>query len=535
MGGDGIIAKKVGGYLRLSDEDRFKLKDTDESESIQNQRDLFLEFVANHDGWEVYDIYVDENVSGTSTSRPEFERLLKDCESGNIDIVICKSQSRFTRTMEEVESIMHNKFEEWGVRFIGIVDHADTDNKGNKKQRQINGLTNEWYLEDGSENIRSALKIKRKNGKFTGSFAPYGYLIDPNDKNHLIPDPIAKEVVREIFQKYIEGYGYQKIRDHLNDNGISSPSERKKEIGSNFVCGHAKNRKTYWNNDTVAKILRNEMYLGKLLQGKTTRVSYKNKKIKKLPRDKWIIVENTHEPIIELELWKNVEAKIKKHHKVTKTGKIQIFSKKVYCGCCGKSYTKNVCNTSKGKIDYLRCGSVRLGGINCNNKSIRMDDLKKVVLEAFKEKQTEFLDESRLKVNVKCEFDKNSFYQRLKALKQEKEKIVSSVKNSNYYLKGLYEDKRDNIITQEDFLILRNEYDVEVKNYELRIIQIDDEIEILEHKQEKNDDLEGLLEKYKNIKRLTREMIELFIYQIRIGEKDKDTGMREIEIEWDLF
>ena len=117
-----IIIKKVGGYLRLSDEDRFKLKETDDSESIRNQRDLLVEFVGNNPEWEIFDIYVDDDVSGASNNRPAFKQLLKDCEEGKIDIVICKSQSRFTRTMEEVESILHNKFIEWGIRFIGIVD-----------------------------------------------------------------------------------------------------------------------------------------------------------------------------------------------------------------------------------------------------------------------------------------------------------------------------------------------------------------------------------------------------------------------------
>ena len=165
---------KVAIYCRLSEEDRNKQFETDDSNSIQNQKSMLLQY-AMEQGWELYNIYSDDDYTGSDRRRPEFNRLLKDAEQHRFDIILCKTQSRFTRELELVEKYIHGLFPIWGIRFISIVDNADTANKGNKKSRQINGLVNEWYLEDMSENIRSVLTNRRKNGFHIGAFALYGY------------------------------------------------------------------------------------------------------------------------------------------------------------------------------------------------------------------------------------------------------------------------------------------------------------------------------------------------------------------------
>ena len=156
------ILLRVVIYLRLSDEDKDKVNKSDDSESIKNQRNLLLEEINKRTEFILVDEYCDEDLSGAGTFRPEFERLIRDCENGRLDVVLCKSQSRFSRDMEIVEKYINNKFKEWNIRFIGLSDNADTDNSGNKKSRQINGLVNEWYLEDVSDNIRSAFNSKMK-------------------------------------------------------------------------------------------------------------------------------------------------------------------------------------------------------------------------------------------------------------------------------------------------------------------------------------------------------------------------------------
>ena len=195
------MLEKVGIYCRLSDEDRFKKNKSDDSESIANQKSMLLKYALSKN-WEVVNVYSDDDWSGADSNRPQFKKLIEDCEKGLIDIVLCKTQSRFSRDMEMIEKYIHNKFVEWGVRFVSIVDNADTEIRGNKKSRQINGLVNEWYLEDLSENVRSSLQNKRDDGEFLGSFAPYGYMKDPENKNKLIIDPVASEIVKKIFIEY---------------------------------------------------------------------------------------------------------------------------------------------------------------------------------------------------------------------------------------------------------------------------------------------------------------------------------------------
>lgn len=213
---------KVAIYCRLSEEDRNKQFETDDSNSIQNQKAMLMQY-AMEQGWELYNIYSDDDYAGADRRRPEFNRLLEDAEKRRFDIILCKTQSRFTRELELVEKYIHGLFPLWGIRFISIVDNADTANKGNKKSRQINGLVNEWYLEDMSDNIRSVLTNRRINGFHIGAFALYGYKKDPDKKGHLIIDEEAAAVVREVFTLFSQGYGKTAIARMLNDRGIPIP------------------------------------------------------------------------------------------------------------------------------------------------------------------------------------------------------------------------------------------------------------------------------------------------------------------------
>ena len=167
-------------------------------------------------GWDIYHIYCDEDYSGADRLRPDFNRMIQAAKEKQFQIILCKSQSRFTRDMELVEKYIHGLFPIWGIRFIAIADNADTEVKGNKKARQINGLVNEWYLEDLSENIRMVFDMKRRQGRYIGGFPVYGYQKDPKDHNHLIIEPEAAQVVRQIFRWSLEGHGKQEHRSNCS-------------------------------------------------------------------------------------------------------------------------------------------------------------------------------------------------------------------------------------------------------------------------------------------------------------------------------
>lgn len=288
-------------YCRLSKEDG----SDHVSESIQNQKSLLLKYALDRD-WEIYNIYSDEDYSGISDKRPAFAQLITDAENKRFDIVLCKTQSRFTRDMEQVEKYIHKLFPLWGIRFIAVTDNADTAVKGNKKARQIAGLVNEWYLEDLSENIRSVLDHKRRQGLFIGSFPLYGYA-KSTEKGRLVPDPEAAAVVQRIYSMYLSGKSIYAICRVLNNENIPNPATYKAQKGEAFHPSSGKSFSSKWNKTTVSRMLSNKMYTGTMVQGRRRKLSYKSDYIASVSPDEWFIVENTHEAIINPDLFNAVQ------------------------------------------------------------------------------------------------------------------------------------------------------------------------------------------------------------------------------------
>ncbi len=278
-------------YCRLSVEDREK--ELLESESIRNQRSLLLSYAAEQ-GWAVYDIYADEDYSGLRDDRPEFQRLLQDAEKGCFSIILCKTQSRFTRNAVTAEKFLHGKFPLWGIRFVTVVDRVDTALRENKKARQINSLVNEWYSEELSENIRSVFRRKMEEGKFLGNYAPYGYRKDPSDRHHLVKDPETAAVVEKIYGLYLSGLSCKMVAEVLTAEQVPTPSQVKQSRGEDL----GRKQCLRWSAGTVRKILKNPVYLGHTVQGKERKISFKEKKVRGMPRNQWIVVENTHEAVI---------------------------------------------------------------------------------------------------------------------------------------------------------------------------------------------------------------------------------------------
>lgn len=293
MKNDGLAAL----YCRLSKEDAEKLHAGDDSESIQNQKLMLMDY-AMRQGFMIYKVYADDDYGGFS-DRPQFNQMLLDAEKGLFNIIVCKHQSRFTRDMELVERYIHGYFNLWGIRFISLTDNVDTAVKGGKKSRQINGLINEWYCEDLSENVKAVIKAKREQGQFVGAYVSYGYIKDPSDKSKLIIDEEAAEVVRQIFAMYLSGMGVQTIAAGLTEMKIPTPTQHKEKLGVNYKNANSNQfslKHGAWAVNTVRRILRNETYIGNMVQGREKSSSYKTKKLVAVPRDEWAVVEGTHEP-----------------------------------------------------------------------------------------------------------------------------------------------------------------------------------------------------------------------------------------------
>lgn len=364
-------------YCRLSEEDKNKRSAAEDSGSIANQKEMLLAY-AKERGWEVCGVYSDDDYAGADRNRPAFNRLLRDAERHCFDIILCKTQSRFTRELELVEKYIHGLFPLWGIRFIGVVDNADTANKGNKKARQINGLINEWYLEDMSENIRSVLTSRRQNGYHIGSFALYGYKKDPEHKGHLLIDEEAAAVVREVFSLFAAGYGKSRIARLLNERGVPNPTAYKRLHGLRYDSPRARTE-TLWSYAAIASMLKNEMYIGNLVQGKYGSISYKTKQNRPRPQTEWLRVEGTHEPIVDRATWDAVQKRIAERTKPMACGEVGLFAGKVRCAGCGRLLHSL---KSHGK-HYLQCPTRRIAKDACEGAFIPVDELEKELLEAL--------------------------------------------------------------------------------------------------------------------------------------------------------
>lgn len=524
------IKYNVAIYLRLSNEDQDKNSKCNISESIKNQRNMLIDYINRHSNLILFDEYCDEDLSGAGTYRPQFERLINDCQKGKIDIVLCKSQSRFSRDMEVIEKYLHNKFIEWNIRFIGLSDNADTENFGNKKSRQINGLVNEWFLEDTSNNIRSAFLSKMKQGEYISPFAAFGYEISKIDNNKLVIDLEAAEIVQKIYFLYLKGYGFTKIANYLNDNNIPSPSLYKYQKGIKLNINSKKSREQIkWSANTIKTILTNELYTGNLIQGKRTTISYKNHKIKKKSQQDWIKKENTHKAIIDKDTFNKVQIAMKERTKpIRSSNNIHNLSGKVFCLECQKYMRKK-----NSKLhEYLVCTRNNDKYNKCiNRSSIRYDTLEKIILKELNKIIKEYYDENYLKGMI-ITINKNHYFDNLKSLENKKVEIERKILENKKYLNSLYEDKVNNVISETQFIVLANNFNTNEKRYNDQLKNINNDIAISKEKELNTDNLERIFNKNKVFKNLNRIIVDEFIEKIYIGKFNKELNTRNIQIKW---
>ena len=572
-------------YIRLSQEDG-DLEDGDVSGSIKNQL-LFLLDECQKRNWVVVGIFCEEDISGVDDNRPEWLKSIRFAEVGNTEIVLCKSQSRFTRSLEMVEKYLHKCFPEWNVRFLGLVDNSDTDIIENKKSRQINGLVNEWFVEDTSKNTRDTLNSMKRNGQFTGSFAPYGYFIDPKDKHHLIPDLHARESIRIMAGMLKHGKGMSQIIEVLMRKHFLTPADYKTQLGipinrgPNVIksvtyqveenetlksiaykfyvtideikkCNNLKTNKIKmgdvlvihhrqrWTTKMIRKILTDETQIGTLVQGKTERTSFKNKKPILKPKEEWIRVPHCHEANLDLETFEIVNAMFSpnRKNKSQKNGELPLFSKKVYCACCGRAFNKNNVHIKSKNKEYLQCKSKRnTEGYICDNKEVvDLEKFKEYVLGCIKDKISQYYDESKYSNDRYLQNVYNNIDNDIKNLEKEKINIEKEIEDKKNILIQLYSDKVLGNLTIDEFNTIKVGNKVETDKLNNQLLEINNKIADLVSDKAKQIDKVQLFEQYKDITELNRVILDSFINRIEIGKIDHtNNDTRPIKIDWKLY
>lgn len=504
-------------YLRLSKEDKDKLQKGDESASITNQRLLLTEYALEH-RYKIVEMYSDDDESGLYDTRPDFERMLLDGKLGKYDIILAKSQSRFSRNMEHIEKYLHHDLPNLGIRFIGVVDGTDTANLENKKSRQINGLVNEWYCEDLSKNIRSALKAKMKAGKYLGASYPYGYIKDPKDHNHLVIDEYAANVVRRIYRLYLQGYGKGKIAKILSEEGVLIPSHYKRQIqGISYYNSHELETTKNWSYQTIHTILNNEVYIGTVVQNKYSNQSYKDKKHIKQPEKEWIRVEQQHEPIIEKETFYKVKERQKMRTKqVNAEQKPALFSGLLFCADCKHTMVRMYERYGQHAWIGYCCNTYKTQGkIKCKSHRIYNEQLESTVLKSIQNEAKKILtdeDVAELREIKNCCNLKGEEQTQISKLQKEIERYQQ-------YKKKTYQNYLDEIIDQETYFAYTKDYELELQDLNEKLEKARQQLQQAEHLREKMDQWCERFIDYININALERTVICELIEKIEVQEE----------------
>lgn len=456
-------------YLRLSSEDGDKA----ESDSIRNQRSLIQDFVKKHSDISLVEEYVDDGYSGANFERPAFQRMMEDVRNHKINCIIVKDLSRLGRNYIETGRYLEKIFPVLGVRFIAVNDHydsADTKNDTDQIIVPFKNLINDAYCRDISIKIRSQLDIKRKKGQFIGSYAGYGYFKDPNDKNHLVIDEYAAEIVRLIFHMKIEGFSADRIALKLNEMGVLTPMEYKRSCGFNYNSGFRSGNEPKWGASSVLRILKNELYVGTMVQGKSRKINYKVKVSREIEPENWIKVEGTHEPIITREMFDCVQNLMKLDTRTSpEKESIYVFSGLLRCGDCGQNMVRRSVRKNGKQYFYYHCSTFK-SGEGCSSHNISDVTLQKVVLNAIRNQIALIVKADAIIAQIENipqqQFGIKVLDTQMKALGVEIQKYKDLKSN-------LYQDMIDGIITREEYRDIKQTFSQKIETAEESVRELE--------------------------------------------------------------
>ena len=517
------VIHKTAIYARLSREDNLN-----QSDSIENQLSLLHDYVGNRPYLQLVGTYIDNGYTGTDFDRPEWQKLMEAVREKEVDCIVVKDLSRLGRNYIETGEFLEKICPFFGIRFIAINDNFDTDTAEASGQLSVSlsNIINDYYAKDISRKVSSALRSKMENGEFIGSWEKYGYLKDENNKNQLIINPETAPVVKQIFLWRSEGMSYMGINKKLNDSGIPSPGQYKANRGI-VTNNNQKDRVILWNKHMVTEILKDVTYLGHLAQRKGSQCLYAGISFHRTEEQDWIVVENTHEPIIEQELFDKVQAinnaaaeKAKansgKYDHLPKA--VNIYGKKFTCADCG-SVIKLVrsFSTKKDKVYFIfKCPTYAEHGTRaCNAKKMRKADLDEAVLSAMKAQLDLFVDMQdslhRLLAMKKAMASQSQQKDEIKSLKKK-------LDHKKGLFSGLYRDLREGLITDEDYAQAREIILADIDRMEKQLSELEGTTTRFEEQLRGEKKWAELVRKYHNATEVTAEMVDVMIASMKMNE-----------------
>jgi len=505
-------------YLRLSKEDG----DKEESDSIANQRALLLDFLNSMPNIRVHKIRIDDGYSGVDFNRPAFTEMIDDIKSGIVNCVIVKDFSRFGRNYIEAGKYIQMLFPQTGIRFIAVNDSYDSEKEQGYLGNIIvpfKNMINDAYSADISTKVRSHLELKRKKGAFVGAFAVYGYMKDVSNHNRLVVDDFAADVVRDIYVWKLNGMSALSIAERLNENGILSPMEYKRYLGLRFATSFKLNTSAKWQAKAVSRILANEIYTGVLEQGKRVTPNYKVRKRVDVPKDQWVRAENAHEPIIERALFDTVQELLNQDTRAASRGSnVRPLSGIIFCADCETAMVHKT-NTKNGKrYGYYVCSKHRANKEICSTHIISSHACETAVLVALKTHTASILDIEKLNACA----DGFAYIQgNVRRLTARLESKQEELRRNNDYRLSLHESYKDGIISREDFISFKANYDAKIQESETFIIATKEEIEKAAESESQSHGWTSIFKSYMDAESLTRKMAVELIARVSVHEKGR--------------
>ena len=503
---------RAGLYARISVETERKR----EADTIGNQLQLLKDYVSEHSDLTVFDIYSDDDISGTDFIRPEFSRMMNDLRDGKIDCIIVKDLSRLGRNYLESGEYIEMVFPFFRCRFISVTDRFDTKYQQADISVQLKNMANEMYAKDISRKICSTMRTIQDQGKFAGSRAPYGYRLDPADKHHLIIDEETAPIVKQLFELLAEGNTVHYVATTMNARGIPSPGRLLYERGI-ATTDHFKNSK--WYMQTVRRILQDEIYLGWMVSGKfrSTYHSTGKKGSQPVPREEWIVTKGTHEPIVTEELFNKVQeyfVRMKEEHGQTavynsKSKKASIFKGHLRCGECGQAmFLRNKHSHGKVTAWYYCALHENYNSSYCVKKAVKKQDVEDIALKLIRTQIKLFTDAREMIIALnKKESSKTKhriYSDQIRNVKKQIEKYLS-LKAS------LYEDFANGVLSQSDYISMGQEYAQKADELRIFLAELEKEAQKYSQTYAMNGSWAQIIEQYQNAETLTEEMIDAFI------------------------
>lgn len=513
-------------YCRLSQDDGRE----GESNSISNQKEILAQY-ARANGFHNTMFFVDDGISGTTFDRPDFQRMQRMIENGEIGVVIVKDLSRFGRNYLDVGEYLEIKYPTLGVRFIAIQENVDTLKNTGTEMMPFNNIFNEWYAAQTSKKIRAVWKSKADKGERIAAAIPYGYIKSQDDPKHWIIDEESAKVVRYIFELTLEGLGPMKIARRLEDEQILSPTAYYLENGRKSSNDISARGKCAWSTTSVRHILENRQYTGCTVNFKTSLVSYKVHKTVYNPEEEWQIIPNTQEAIIDEDTFNRVQELRDSRRRNTATGRESLFSGLLYCADCKSKLYFCAAKSIKPEQEFHRCSAYKENRGSCSIHFIREVVLREAILELVKrvalfiqQYEAVFLYMYAKKHNITKEVNSRN-------MKATIERNKRRIKELDKLIERIYEDNVLGKIPDARFSKMMASYEAEQNQLVTETAKAEESLKTME--QDKVD-LRAFLETIRqctDIKELTPAIVNRLIRRIEVHNSEKIDGRKQVRLD----